>query len=139
LEANAEVVVQQVPPIMPHPGLETYNIPQACVGCHPKATEEDWELLSDNVHSLNYVVEPAGDVIRCEDCHSPGSAFDWTEAGYTTQEASQFIWSDYPPTTSLSYRSQPSWFGVLAIGFAIAVVLNVVVVVLLVTRRSKAG
>jgi thiosulfate/3-mercaptopyruvate sulfurtransferase len=139
LEANAQVIVQQVPPIMPHPGLETYEIPQACVGCHPKATEENWELLSENVHSLNHVVEPANGVIRCEDCHAQDCSFDWTAAGYSTQEASQYIWADYPPISSVSYRTEPSWVGVLAIGFAIAVVLNVVVVVVLVTRRFKAG
>jgi hypothetical protein len=109
------------------------------VGCHPKATEENWELLTENVHSLNHVVEPANGVIRCEDCHAQDCSFDWTAAGYSTQEASQYIWADYPPISSVSYRTEPSWVGVLAIGFAIAVVLNVVVVVVLVTRRFKAG
>ncbi|MGD2178821.1 MAG: hypothetical protein PVG71_13485 [Anaerolineae bacterium] len=139
MEANADVVVQQVPPIVPHPGLENYDIPQACVACHPKAAEANWELLSDNVHALDYVVKPAGDVILCEDCHSPECSFDWTAAGYDTQEASQFIWTGYPPTASVSYRPEPGWLGSLLIGFASGMVITVVGSVVLVTRRSKAG
>ncbi|MGD8969630.1 MAG: hypothetical protein PVI07_19155 [Anaerolineae bacterium] len=138
-EANADVVVQQVPPVAPHPGLETYDIPQACVECHPEASQANWELLSDNIHALDYVVEPAGDVIRCEDCHAPHASFDWTAADYTAAEASQFIWTGYPPTASVSYRSQPTWLGSLLIGFAIGMVITVVGSVVLVTRRSKAG
>jgi thiosulfate/3-mercaptopyruvate sulfurtransferase len=137
MEANAQVIVERVPPIQPHPGLENYNIPEACVGCHPKATEENWELISENIHSLNWVVEPTGDVILCEDCHGPDNSFDWASAGYGPEEASQFIWTDYPPTTTASHSAEPSWFGVLALGFAIAVVLNVVGIIVLTTLRSK--
>jgi thiosulfate/3-mercaptopyruvate sulfurtransferase len=135
--ANAEVVVEQVPPVVPHAGLENYDIPQACVGCHPQAADENWEPLNDNIHALNYVVEPAGDVILCEDCHSPERSFDWTAAGYSAQEASRFIWTEYPPTTTTSYRTAPDWLAVLIIGFAIGVVISVVGGTVLVTRRSQ--
>jgi hypothetical protein len=139
VKANADVLVQQVPPVAPHPGLETYDIPQACVECHPQASEANWELLTENVHSLNYVVEPAGDVIRCEDCHAPDASFDWTAAGYSAEEASQFIWTDYPSTASVSYRSRPSWVGSVLVGFAMGMVVTIVASVVLVTRRSKAS
>jgi len=137
--ANADVIVEQVPPIMPHPGLAGYKIPQACVECHPRAAEEDWGLLNDNIHSLDWVVEPAGEVILCDDCHSPEGSFDWAAAGYGTEEAAEFIWSEYPPITETSYRSEPYWLGVVGIGFAILIVINVVAVVVLVNRRSKTG
>jgi len=139
LAANASVIVEQVPPIMPHPGLETYEIPQACVRCHPQAAQENWELANDNVHALNYVVEPAGDVIECEDCHGPDGNFDWTVAGYDADEASQFIWTGHPPTTEIAYRDKPGWLGVLVIGLGIGIVISVVVAVALQSRRSKTG
>ena len=138
MKANADVIVEQVPPIVPHPDLASYKIPQACVGCHPKAAEEDWGLLNENMHSLDWVVEPAGEVILCEDCHSPEGNFSWTEAGYSAEEGAQFIWAEYPPITETSYRSEPYWLGVVAIGFGILIIINVVAVVVLVDRRSKA-
>lgn len=139
MKANADVIVEQVPPIVPHPGLAEYEIPQACVGCHPKAAEEDWGLLNENIHSLDWVVEPAGEVILCEDCHSPEGNFSWAAAGYSAEEAAEFIWSEYPPIKTTSYRSEPYWLGVVGIGFAILIVINVVAVVVLVNRRSRAG
>jgi hypothetical protein len=135
--ANAEVMVEEAPPMPPHPGLTEYKTPEACVRCHPGAVEGDWALANDNIHPLDYVVEPAGEVIECEDCHAPESNFDWIEAGYTTEEASQFIWSEYPATESRSYQTQPPWLGVLAVGFAIAIAVNFVTVTALITRRSK--
>ncbi|MGD2147572.1 MAG: hypothetical protein PVH41_12825, partial [Anaerolineae bacterium] len=138
LAANTAVIVEQVPPIMPHPGLETYEIPQACVRCHPQAALENWELVNDNVHALNYVVEPAGDVIECEDCHGPDGSFDWTVAGYDAEEASQFVWTGHPPTTEIAYRDELGWLGVLVIGLGIGIVISVVVGVALQSRRSKA-
>ncbi len=137
MAANEEVLVEYVPPLPPHPGLENYDSPEACVECHPKAEEGNWELVNDNVHSLDWVVDPAGEVIRCEDCHAPDSNFEWIAAGYTTQQASQFIWSDYPTSTPRTYNTEPTWVGVLAFGFALAVLINVVVVIILVRRRSK--
>jgi thiosulfate/3-mercaptopyruvate sulfurtransferase len=135
--ANEDVIVEHVPPLSPHPGLETYDSPEACVECHPGAADGNWELLSDNVHPLDYVVEPASEVIECEDCHAPEGTFDWIEAGYTTQEASQFIWSDYPTSTPRSHETQPPWVAVLAVGLAIAIAINFVTVIALVTRRSS--
>jgi hypothetical protein len=83
------------------------------------------------------VVEPAGKVIACEDCHAPEGNFEWIQAGFTTKEASQFIWSDYPASTPRSYRSEPPWVGVLAVGFGIAIAINFFTVIALVTRRSS--
>jgi hypothetical protein len=122
LTANARVVVEHVPPV-PHPGLDRYEIPRACVGCHPKAGERDWEPVSDNVHPLNWVVEPAGEVILCQDCHSEEGNFDWVAAGYSTEQAAKFIWTEYPPiepTAPPSPSPGPNLMGLLGIGIAIA-------------------
>jgi hypothetical protein len=130
LAANADVIVEDVPPV-PHPGLERYEVPEACVGCHPKAGERDWELVSDNVHSLNWVVEPMGEAILCQDCHSEEGNFDWVAAGYSAAQAAEFMWTEYPlielpapPTPG------PNWMGLLGIGIAVAG-LAVVPIVLL--------
>jgi thiosulfate/3-mercaptopyruvate sulfurtransferase len=135
--ANADVMVDAVPPLPPHPGLERYDTPGACVECHPQAVEGDWELLSDNVHAPDHVVEPEGEVIRCEDCHAPEGNFDWIDAGYTAQEASQFIWSDYPTTTAAGYGSEPPWVAILASALAVGIALNFVTMIALVRRRSR--
>jgi hypothetical protein len=134
LEANADVIVEDVPPA-PHPGLENYTIPQACVNCHPKAVENDWEPVSDSAHSLDWEVEPIGEVILCEDCHSPQGNFDWAAAGYSDEEAAGFIWSEYP---AIEPTSPPppglGTFGVL--GISILVVGVAAVPLALVLRRN---
>ncbi len=135
MEANADVIVQEVPEV-PHPGLENYDIPQACVECHPKATERNWELRDENIHSLNWVVEPAGEVIRCEDCHGKEGNFDWSEAGYSDEEAAEFIWAEYPsiePAGAPSSRGL-SWLGLLGMGMAIA---GIVAVPIVLRRREQ--
>jgi hypothetical protein len=120
MAANAVVIVEDVPP-EPHPGLENHDIPQACVGCHPAAVEGDWGLVSDNVHALDWEVEPAGDVILCEDCHSPQGSFDWSAAGYSAGQAAGLIWSEYPDIVVPS-PTPPGLgsLGVLGIGVVIA-------------------
>ena len=55
------------------------------------------------------------------------------------EEAAKFIWSEYPPITETSYLSEPYWLGVLGLGLGLLIVINVVAVVVLVTRRPKAG
>ena len=137
LAANESVIVEFVPPLPPHPGLENYDSPEACVECHPKAGDGNWELANENVHSLEWVVDPEGKVIRCEDCHASDGNFDWQEAGYTPEEEEGFTWTDYPETSLPAYTTEPTWVGVLAFAFALAVLINVVVVILLVRRRSK--
>jgi hypothetical protein len=120
MAANAVVIVEDVPP-EPHPGLENYDIPQACVGCHPAAVEGDWERVSDNVHALDWEVKPAGDVILCEDCHSPQGSFDWSAAGYSASQAAGLVWSEYPDIAVPSPTPPGlSSLGVLGIGVVIA-------------------
>jgi hypothetical protein len=96
----------------------------------------DWGLINDHIHPLNHVVQPAGEAIECEDCHAPDCSFDWIAAGYTTQQADQFIWSDYPTSTLGTYHTQPPWVGILAVALGIAIAINLVTVMALVTRRS---
>jgi hypothetical protein len=136
LAANADVIVEDVPS-KPHPGLGKYKIPQACVTCHPKAVEDDWELVSESVHALDWEVEPSGEAIACEDCHSPEGNFDWTLAGYSYSEADAagLIWSEYPAIESPSPPPPGlNLFGLLAIS---AVVIGVAAVPLaLVLRRD---
>ena len=84
-----------------HPGLSEYDTPAACTGCHPGAAESDWGVLNDRIHSLDYVVEPAGTVIECEDCHSPEGNFDWAAAGFSDQEKEALLWSEYPAIESV--------------------------------------
>jgi hypothetical protein len=134
MEANAAVIVEDVPSA-PHPGLDKYEIPQACVTCHPGAVEDDWEPVSASAHSLDWEVEPAGEVILCEDCHSPEGGFDWAAAGFSAEEAAEFIWSEYP---SIEPSSPPpsglGWLGLLGIGIAVVGVAAVPLV--LVLRRN---
>ena len=131
--ANTGVIVDEVPSV-PHPGLEKYKIPQACVTCHPGAVEDDWEPVSDNMHSLNWEVEPAGEVIICEDCHSPKGNFDWAAAGYGAAEAAGFNWSELPPIESASYPSGPHWLWLLGVGVA---VITATVVPLVLRRNGQ--
>ena len=127
LEANAVVIVEEVPSL-PHPGLAEYKIPQACVGCHPKAVEDDWELLSDNVHSLDYVVKPAGDVILCEDCHTVEGNFRLQRRGECQVHLVRLpaIESTSPPPPS----------GLLYWVLGIGLVIIVIATVPLVRRRN---
>jgi hypothetical protein len=130
LAANAAVIVQEVPPLA-HAGLadnvepdvcadiSQFDTPLACTGCHPNAMSDDWGLLSENLHPLNYVVEPAGDVIVCTDCHAPTGNFDWTAAGFSADEAAELIWTDYAePQPMEQPGSGPVWFA--GVGLAIA-------------------
>ena len=92
-------------------------------------------MVNENVHSLNWVVEPAGEVILCEDCHSPEGNFDWAAAGYSGAEAARFIWSEYPAIESPSPPPPGlSLFGLL--GISIAVVGVAAVPLALVLRRN---
>ena len=133
LAANASVIVEEIPEV-PHPGLENYDIPQACVECHPKAIERDWELREENIHSLNWVVEPAGEVIRCEDCHGKEGNFDWTAAGYSEEEVVEFIWAEYPDIEPAGALARGvSWLGLLGMSVAIA---GIVAVPIVLRRRN---
>ena len=134
LEANADVIVEDVPSA-PHPGLDKYKIPQACVTCHPGAVEDDWEPVSASAHSLDWEVEPAGEVILCEDCHSPEGGFDWAAAGFSAEEAAEFVWSEYPSIEPISpLPSGLGWLGLL--GISIAFVGVAAVPLILVLRRN---
>ncbi len=135
LAANADVIVEDIPS-KPHPGLAKYKIPQACVTCHPKAVEDDWELVSANVHSLNWEVEPRGETILCEDCHSPEGNFDWTAAGYSDAEAAELIWTEYPAIQSPA--PAPLGLGLVGLlGISIVVVGVAAVPLALVLRRNN--
>jgi hypothetical protein len=131
-ETNASVIVEQVPS-KAHTGLAEhvkpqvcaditeFETPRACTGCHPNAIEDDWGLLSENLHPLNHFVEPAGEVILCQDCHSPKGSFDWAAAGYENEEAAEFIWSEFPePTSPEQPADGPLWL--LGVGVVIAIV-----------------
>jgi hypothetical protein len=137
LEANADVIVESVPPEVSlskqgleteegtHVFPETYN-PRLCTGCHPNAVEGNWELINKNIHILRYLVEPAGEVILCQDCHAPEGNFDWAAAGYSEAEAARLIWSDFPliePTEPSP--SGPNRLVVLGIGVVIAIIAAV--------------
>jgi len=117
--ANASVIVEKVPSsITMHIVPEKYD-PQACTECHPNAAERDWELSNENIHTLYHLVEPAGEAIVCEDCHSPGGSFDWADAGYSAEESAEFVWSEYPDIKQrVDPTSHPIWM--LGIGLVIA-------------------
>jgi thiosulfate/3-mercaptopyruvate sulfurtransferase len=91
-----------------HPGLSEYNIPDACTGCHPQAGEWNWDLVSENVHTLDHVVNPAGTVIECEDCHSPEANFDWAAAGFSAEQMEELMWTEYPAIEPAGYAGAPS-------------------------------
>jgi hypothetical protein len=135
LDANALVITDQV---FPHPGLSEakYAIPQACVACHPQAVEGSWELVSEHIHSLNYVIEPKGDVILCSDCHAEDGNFDWAAAGYSAEQAAQFIWSDYPNPKSSEQPSDPLW--VIGVGLGVVAVAATPMVLERRANRRKA-
>ena len=118
-EANASVMVEVVPsPVTMHIVPEEYD-PQACIDCHPNAAERDWGLSNENIHTLYHLVEPAGEAIVCEDCHSPEGSFDWAGAGYSAEESTKFVWSEYPDTTErVDTTSHPLWM--LGVGLIIA-------------------
>jgi hypothetical protein len=118
-EANARVIVEEVPPtVTMHIVPEEYD-PQACIDCHPNAAERDWGLSNDNVHTLYHLVEPAGEAIVCEDCHSPGGSFDWAAAGYSAEESAKYVWAEYPDIKErVDPTSHPLWM--LGIGLVIA-------------------
>jgi hypothetical protein len=140
--ANANVIVEQVPPLA-HTGLaervepqvcvdiEAFETPLACTGCHPDAQSGDWWLLSENLHPLEHYVEPAGDVIACQDCHSPSGSFDWIAAGFTAEESASYIWTDYAePQLPRQPSSGPIWF------FGVGLVIAGAVAVPFVLRRN---
>jgi hypothetical protein len=140
LEANASVIVERVPPkvhasvtehVVPDvcADITQFEAPQACTGCHPDAVEGDWMLLSGNLHPLNYLVEPAGEVILCQDCHSPEGNFDWAAAGYSDEETAGLIWSDYPLVEPISPPSPGlNRSGVLGMGVVITSIVGVLFV-----------
>jgi thiosulfate/3-mercaptopyruvate sulfurtransferase len=134
MQANATVIIDEVPTLA-HPGLGGYDIPEACVGCHPKALEWDWELLSDAVHSLDYVVEPAGTVILCEDCHSPEGSFDWAGAGYSDEEAEALTWASYPVIEPVEEQAVTPSSGLYWV-LGLAVVIAAITVVPVIGRRN---
>ncbi len=105
-----------------------------CVGCHPKALEGNWELANENVHSLYSLVEPMGEVIVCEDCHSPQGNFDWAAEGYSEQEKAQYVWTEFPDIQSTGQpASGPIWLIGLVLVIAAAVATPFVL------RRQEAG
>ena len=139
-EANADVVVDQVPPgtelyrskekefepvndCVADPSTAKHVVPEVCqpdlcVQCHPSTHEGDWSLANDNVHTLYALVEPKGSAIVCQDCHSPQGNFDWAVEGYGDDRAAELIWDEYPEIASLEHKpSSPLWM--LGIGLAI--------------------
>jgi hypothetical protein len=137
LEANASVIVDCAPDCAHESVIEEvepgtcaditlFDTPIACTGCHPGAVEGDWELLSENLHPLDYLVEPAGEVILCQDCHSPEGNFDWAAEGFSDEEAAALIWTDHPSVDPVPCPSPGlNQAGVLGIGAAIAIVAAV--------------
>jgi len=121
ITANASVIVEEVPPLS-HPGLDTYVVPDACVGCHPGALEWNWDLIDDSVHSLDYVVNPAATVITCEDCHTLEGSFDWTAAGFTSDRVADLTWADYPAIETTEQAAAPTSgpYWVLGVGVLVA-------------------
>jgi hypothetical protein len=105
-----------------HPGLREYDIPGACTGCHPKARESNWDLVSESIHTLDHVVKPAGPVIECEDCHSPEGNFDWAAAGFSDKEIEELMWSEYPAIETAERVDEPSSapYWILGVGVAVA-------------------
>jgi hypothetical protein len=140
-ETNASVIVASAPPAtelelpeqveMVHdcvsdPSAATHVLPescqpQLCTTCHPQALAGDWSLLNDNMHTLYTLVEPKGDAIACEDCHSPEGGFDWAAAGYGAAEAADFIWDDFPGFREVEDPSSgPLWMLWVAAGVIVA-------------------
>ena len=135
-ETNASVIVKQVPPktelyrseedeaepvsdCVGDPSTATHVVPEICrpdlcTQCHPGTHEGDWSLANENIHTLYALVEPKGDVIVCQDCHSPGGSFDWAAEGYSDEEISELIWDEFPEVKSLEdSSSNPVWiFGI---------------------------
>ncbi|MBN1178682.1 MAG: hypothetical protein JXD18_05695 [Anaerolineae bacterium] len=134
LEANTNVIAGTA---WPHPIPEDadYEIPQACVGCHPLALAGDWELICENIHSLEWEIDPAGDVITCCDCHSARNRFDWAAAGYSEEEAAELIWTDCQSIQPVPCSAgETSWLGIVGIGAAIANIIAAPIVVRRVRR-----
>ncbi len=140
-EANASVVVDEIPPetelhrveaepILVHdctgdPSSATHIVPEncqprLCIQCHPGTHQGDWSLANENIHTLYALVEPQGEVIVCEDCHSPQGNFDWAAEGYSDQEAAELIWDEFPHPQSLE-DSRSSHIWMWGIGLVIAV------------------
>jgi thiosulfate/3-mercaptopyruvate sulfurtransferase len=135
LQANAAVITSQA---WPHPIPEDadYEIPQACVTCHPLALEGDWVLICENMHSLDWEVDPAGSVISCCDCHSEEAAtFDWEAAGYSAERAAELTWSDCQSIPELPCApTETSWVGLAVMALAVA---NIIAVPLVVRRFGR--
>ena len=147
LAANASVIVERIPPkahtsliehIAPDSCTEFagFDVPIACTGCHPDAVEGDWTLISENIHPLNYLVEPSGEVILCEDCHSPEGNFDWEAAGFTQDEIAQNTWSTYPQIEPDTPQT-PELGGVGVLG--IGAIVTVIMIAPLARRRNGHG
>lgn len=119
-QANASVIVEKIPSTATiHIVPQAYD-PQACTECHPNAVERDWGLSNENIHTLYHLVEPAGKAIACEDCHAPGGSFDWAAAGYSTEEAAKFVWSEYP---DIKQRVDPTSNPIWMLGIGLVIVL----------------
>lgn len=143
-EANAAVIVEQVPPetelgqeqaeakpvydcLQDPADTATHVVPEncqpdLCIQCHPGTFEGDWTLLNENIHTLYSLVEPKGETIICQDCHSPDGNFDWAAEGYSDEDAARFTWDEFPDIEdSRQPTASPSWM----IGLGLVIVLAV--------------
>jgi len=141
-EMNASVIVASVPlatelehtteevelvhDCVDDPSAATHVIPedcqpQLCTICHPGALEGDWSLLNENIHTLYALVEPKGEAIVCDDCHSPEGSFDWAAQGYSAEESAAFIWAEFSGfATQDDPSSGPLWMLWVAVGVIVA-------------------
>jgi len=140
MEANASVIVEQVPPrtelyrseaqaeesvsdCVGDPTTSTHVVPEdcqpeLCIQCHPGTDQGDWSLANKNIHTLYALVEPQGSAITCQDCHSPQGKFDWAAEGYSEEEAAALTWDEFPEITSLEHEpTHPFWM--LGIGLVV--------------------
>jgi thiosulfate/3-mercaptopyruvate sulfurtransferase len=156
-ETNAAVIVEQVPPetelgqeqaasqpvhdCLQDPSETATHVvpddcqPELCLQCHPGTFEGDWTLLDENIHTLYSLVEPHGETIVCQDCHSPEGNFDWAAEGYSAEDAARLTWNQFPGIETFRQPSSgPTWM----IGLGLVIVL-VVSTPFVLQRNGKAG
>jgi hypothetical protein len=155
-EADANVIVDQVPPrtelyrtgeeeaepvseCVADPVKATHIVPESCqpelcTQCHPRVYEGDWTLANENIHTLYALVEPKGDAIVCEDCHSPQGSFDWAAEGYSQAQVAELVWDEFPSPQPLE-ESSSSQIWLVGIGLVIAISVGAPVVL----RRRRGG
>ncbi len=93
--------------------LNEHALELGCAVCHTPSGVTDSRL------TMHDVME-ASKSLNCEDCHSEGN-FDWTAAGYSTEEAAELIWSENPSIESSSYPSESNGLWLLGIGIIIII------------------